>query len=150
MKRPLFLFSLFVLLPAVELAVLLQVGKLLGVWATVGLILLTGIVGSRLALREGLSVWMHLQRRLRVGQLPGHELLDGVIILVSGALLITPGIITDVAGFLGLVPVTRAVVRKLVKYLFVQRTNPSIRSFVDDTGPATWEGTPKERPSYVE
>ena len=150
MKRPLVLFSLFVLLPAAELAVLLQVGKILGVWATVGLILVTGIVGSRLALREGLTVWMHLQERLRVGQLPGRELLDGVIILVSGALLITPGIITDVAGFMGLFPVTRAVVRMVVKDVFVKRSRHSIRSVVNDAEPVAWEGTPKERPGYAE
>jgi UPF0716 protein FxsA len=106
------LILLFLLTPAVELGLLIQVDKLIGFWPTIGLIIVTGMAGSYLAKREGLSVWKNLNDRLNAGGLPGKELLDGVIILVAGALLITPGVLTDVFGFIGLIPFTRALVRK--------------------------------------
>jgi len=108
------LVILFLVTPAVELALLLKVGELIGSWETVGIIVLTGVAGSYLAKREGLSAWQRLNRSLAKGGLPGKELLDGVIILVAGALLITPGILTDVVGFMGLLPPTRALIRKII------------------------------------
>lgn len=112
------LILLFLLTPAVELALLIQVDQLIGFWATVALIIVTGIVGSHLARREGLSTWRRLNDRLQTGDLPGTELADGIIILVSGALLITPGILTDVIGFLGLIPFTRTWVRRMLMRWF--------------------------------
>lgn len=108
------LILLFLLTPAVELGLLIQVDKLIGFWPTVGLILATGVAGSYLARREGVSTWRRLNERLRAGDLPGTELVDGVIILVAGALLITPGVLTDFLGFLGLLPPTRAFIRRLL------------------------------------
>ncbi|MFQ5569032.1 MAG: FxsA family protein [Rhodothermales bacterium] len=108
------LIALFLLVPVIELALLVQVDKLIGFWPTLGLIIITGLLGSFLARREGLSVWKRFNQRLATGGLPGKELLDGVIILMAGALLITPGVLTDVVGFLGLIPVTRAAIRKIV------------------------------------
>jgi UPF0716 protein FxsA len=112
------LILLFLLTPAVELALLIQVDQVIGFWPTVGLIVVTGIVGSHLARREGLSTWQRLNRRLQSGDLPGTELADGILILVAGALLITPGILTDVFGFLGLVPFSRAYLRRFVMRWF--------------------------------
>lgn len=110
------LVLLFLLTPAVELALLIQVDSVIGFWPTVGLIVATGVVGSYLARREGLTTWRALNRRLQSGELPGRELVDGVIILVAGALLVTPGVLTDGIGFIGLLPPTRALVRRyLVK-----------------------------------
>ena len=108
------LVILFLVTPAVELALLLKVGQLIGHWETVGIIVLTGLAGSYLAKREGLSAWQRLNQSLSKGGLPGKELVDGVIILVAGALLITPGVLTDVVGFMGLIPPTRALIRKLI------------------------------------
>lgn len=108
------LILLFLLTPAIELGLLIQVDALIGFWPTVGLIVATGIAGSYLARREGLSTWRRLNERLRTGDLPGKELVDGVIILVAGALLVTPGVLTDVLGFLGLIPPTRAWVRRIL------------------------------------
>ncbi len=108
------LVVLFLITPAVELALLLKVGQLIGFWETVAIIVLTGIAGSYLAKREGLSAWKRLNQSLSNGGLPGKELLEGVIILVAGALLITPGVLTDVIGFMGLIPPTRALIRKLI------------------------------------
>ena len=115
------LILLFLLTPAVELALLIQVDQLIGFWATIGLIIVTGIVGSHLARREGLSTWRRLNNRLQSGDLPGTELADGIIILVAGALLITPGILTDVIGFLGLIPFTRKYLRRFVMRWFQRK-----------------------------
>lgn len=108
------LLALFLITPAIELALLIQVGDLIGFWPTVGLIFFTGVVGSYLARREGLSAWRRFQQQLHAGGLPGKELLDGVIVLIAGALLITPGVLTDVVGLAGLLPPTRALIRKQV------------------------------------
>lgn len=108
------LILLFLLTPAVELGLLIQVDQLIGFWPTIGLIIATGIVGSYLARREGLSTWKRLNQRLQAGELPGTELANGVIILVAGALLVTPGVLTDVIGFLGLIPPTRALIRRFL------------------------------------
>lgn len=107
------LLALFLIMPVVELALLVQVDNLIGFWPTIGLIVATGILGSYMARREGMSVWKRFNARLGQGGLPGQELLDGVIILIAGALLITPGVLTDVFGFLGLFPATRRFIRKI-------------------------------------
>lgn len=108
------LFLLFVIMPIVELALLLRIGQLLGFWPTIGLIVVTGIVGSFLAKTEGISAWRRLQQKLFSGGIPGKELLDGAIILICGALLVTPGVLTDVIGLAGLFPPSRAIIRRLI------------------------------------
>ncbi len=105
------LLALFLITPVVELALLIQLGDWIGFWPTIAIIVVTGVAGTFLAKKEGLSVWRRFNERLQKGDLPGRELLDGVIILVAGALLITPGVLTDVVGFIGLIPPTRRIVR---------------------------------------
>jgi UPF0716 protein FxsA len=112
------LLLLFLLTPAIELGLLIQVSELIGFELTIGLIIVTGIAGSYLARREGLNTWRRLNERLNAGDLPGKELIDGVIILMAGALLVTPGVLTDVVGFLGLLPPTRALIRRFVMRRF--------------------------------
>ena len=165
------LLLLFLLTPAVELALLIQVDKLIGFGPTIGLIIATGIAGSYLARREGLNTWERLNKRLQSGDLPGKELVDGVIILVAGALLVTPGVFTDVVGFIGLLPPTRALVRKALMRRFqskMQRgsmqvqfgifggsapgpngdTNaPSSSPDLEDTGDG-WKGTGRRVPRH--
>ncbi len=158
------LLALFLILPVIELALLIQVDKVIGFWPTIGLILVTGLVGSMLARHEGLSVWRRLNQRLAERGLPGEELLDGVIILVAGALLITPGVLTDVLGFLGLIPFTRVVIRKIVMKRIeraVQRGNISVVGFQGGFGMAShseqdgteapgWQGTRQDLPGYTD
>ena len=112
------LFALFVIVPVLDLIVLVWAGERMGFWPTVALILLTAAVGSWLAKREGLSAWQKVQRKLATGGLPGPELVDGLVILVAGALLLTPGFLTDLVGLLGLIPVTRAMLRKAITSRF--------------------------------
>ncbi len=105
------LLLLFIVLPIVELAVIIQVGHAIGVLNTIALLLLVSFIGSWLVKREGLAVWRRFQDQVHRGQVPGKEIADGVMILLAGALLVSPGFVTDVFGVLLLLPPVRAVVR---------------------------------------
>jgi len=112
------LFILFVVVPAVEIYLLIQLGQLIGGLQTLGIVLATGLLGSYLAKSQGLAVWNKLSTKLGSGQMPGTELVDGAIILISGTLLITPGVLTDVVGLLGLLPFTRGLFRSVLSAFF--------------------------------
>ena len=101
------LLVLFTTVPLVELALLLWIGGRIGVLPTVALILVTGALGAALARHQGLATWARFQGALAAGRLPGRELLEGLLILIAAALLLTPGVLTDAAGFLFLVPPAR-------------------------------------------
>jgi UPF0716 protein FxsA len=112
------LLLLFVALPAAELALLIEIGRRIGTAPTLLLIVVTGIVGASLARRQGLGVLREVQSETAAGRLPAGSLVDGVIILIAAALLVTPGVLTDAAGFLCLVPAFRqAVKRELLRRL---------------------------------
>ena len=102
------LFLLMIVLPFVELSLLLSVGERIGVGWTLVSVIFTGIVGAQLARREGLRTLLALQKEVQTGAMPGRLLVGGAVIFASGILLMTPGILTDFMGFLGLVPWTRA------------------------------------------
>lgn len=109
------LILLFVLLPLVELVLLLQIGARIGAWPTVALVVTTGILGAALARSQGMRVVSAFQRRLGQGELPGRELMDGLAVLVGGAFLLTPGVLTDLFGFSLLIPFTRDIIRRRVE-----------------------------------
>lgn len=115
------LLLLFTLVPVVELVLLVWLGQHVGFWPTVALVISTALFGSFLAHREGLAALARFRARLASGTMPGTELTDGLIILVAGALLLTPGILTDVVGFLGLLPPSRALVRSALTKRFSGR-----------------------------
>ncbi|MFQ6090741.1 MAG: FxsA family protein [Candidatus Bipolaricaulia bacterium] len=117
------LLAVFVAVPLVELYLLLLVGRVIGAFWTVLIVVLTGVLGGFLAKREGLAVLRRVRERLDGGELPGDELLDGAIILISGALLITPGMVTDLLGLLGLLPLTR----RWFKQMATRRFRRSVR-----------------------
>ena len=98
---------IFVGIPLVELFLLGWVSDAIGFLPTVGLVVLTGIVGSNLTRHQGRRTLARVQEQLRQGQLPTNEMVEGVMILVAGALLITPGVLTDGVGFLLLIPAVR-------------------------------------------
>ncbi len=112
------LLVLFILVPAVELLLLIELGGLIGPLLTVGIIVVTGVAGASLARWQGLSVLRQVQRDMAGGQLPAGALVDGVIILIAGALLMTPGFLTDIVGFLALVPGVRRVVKRALRARF--------------------------------
>ena len=108
------LLLLFILVPAVELAVLIEIGKRIGTLTTLALIVVTGILGAALARRQGLGVLRAARAEAAAGRLPAASLVDGVIILLAGAVLITPGVLTDIFGFLCLIPISRGWIKTLV------------------------------------
>ena len=109
---------LFIGLPALELYVLVQLGKALGVLETVAAVLLTGMAGAALARHQGARAVRRLQEGVAAGRLPGKEALDGALILAAALLMITPGVITDAMGLLLLIPPARALAGKgLAAYL---------------------------------
>jgi UPF0716 protein FxsA len=109
------LVVLFIIVPAIELWGLISIGKIIGGWNTVALVILTGFVGAWLAKQQGLQVLRLLQVQLSRGEMPTDALIDGAMVLVGGVLLLTPGFFTDLAGFLLLIPYTRMILRHLVK-----------------------------------
>ena len=105
------LFLLFVVVPLIELALLIQIGQLVGTLPTVALVVFTGMLGAYLARRQGLGVLAKVRSESAEGRLPAGQLVDGMLILIAGAVLMTPGVLTDLLGFFFLVPAGRALVK---------------------------------------
>jgi UPF0716 protein FxsA len=113
------LLLLFIGLPILEIYLIIHIGHLLGAFNTIALIIITAILGITLLRTQGLQMVMRAQHTLQQGELPTMELMEGVILLVSGALLLTPGFFTDTLGFLGLIPLTRQLlIAKLSRQIF--------------------------------
>jgi UPF0716 protein FxsA len=113
-----YIFLLLVIVPAAEISILLLSGKTIGIWPTILLIILTGFLGAYLAKQQGLETIRRTQDQLSRGMMPGDVILDGVSILIGGTLLLTPGFISDILGFLLLAPPTRKVFKALMLKLF--------------------------------
>lgn len=109
------LLALFVLLPALELVLLIGIGRRIGLLATLVLIVATGLVGAALVRRQGLGVLERLRSETRAGNLPADPLIDGAFLVVAGALLVTPGVLTDAFGFALLVPRFRLLLRAALR-----------------------------------
>ena len=110
------LFILFIAIPLVEIWGILTVGSWIGGWSTIAIIILTALAGSALLKREGVQTLMRARCKLDSGQAPVHEILEGVLLAIAGALLLTPGFFTDLVGIFLLVPLGRSlVIRQLSK-----------------------------------
>lgn len=107
-----YLVLLFTVLPAVELMLLIEIGSNIGAGNTVLVIILTGVLGAYLARLQGFRILQEIQNELNHGIMPNAQLLDGLMILVGGIVLLTPGFITDTLGFLLLIPWTRTLLKK--------------------------------------
>ena len=110
---PLLLVVLFIVIPIAELALIIQVGQAIGVWWTIALLIADSVLGSLLMRSQGRAVWRRFNAVLRSGRAPAREVADGVLVIFGGALLLTPGFITDVFGVLFLLPPTRALIRRV-------------------------------------
>lgn len=106
------LLLLFLIVPVAEVWLLVTLGERMGFGATLALVVGSAVLGSWLARREGVAAWRRVQARLAEGALPGPEVVDGLVVLISATLLIAPGFLTDAAGLLGLFPPTRALARR--------------------------------------
>tara|TARA_B110000503_G_C7130775_1_gene406723 strand:+ start:1528 stop:2034 length:507 start_codon:yes stop_codon:yes gene_type:complete len=102
-----FVFALFIVIPIIEMVVLIQVGQQIGVLWTIALVLLTAFIGINLLRYQGLATLSRATWRMQSGQIPAKEMLEGILLAVGGALLLTPGFVTDTLGFLLLVPFSR-------------------------------------------
>ncbi len=108
------LVLLFIVAPIIELFVIIQVGGAIGVLPTIGLLVADSILGSMLMRSQGRAAWRSFQAATAAGQVPAREVLDGGLVIFGGALLLTPGFVTDVLGLALLLPPTRAIVRRML------------------------------------
>ncbi|PHR23803.1 MAG: membrane protein FxsA [Hoeflea sp.] len=116
---------LLLVVPLAEIAAFVVIGGQIGVWATLGMVLLTAIIGSFLLRWQGVGLFNRINTEIRGNRVPGRELVHGVMILVAGVLLLTPGFVTDSLGFLLFVPAIRDLVWRSVKDRIVVQTMPS-------------------------
>ncbi|RFA35003.1 membrane protein FxsA [Virgibacillus dokdonensis] len=120
-----FLLIAFIL-SALEIGVFIWIGGWIGPWWVVGLVLLTGGVGFYLAKQQGIETWNRAQVSMQRGEAPTSYIIDGICILIGAVLLVTPGFISDIVGFLLVIPMTRKLfnqrIEKFIKYLFNKRT----------------------------
>lgn len=106
---------LITVLPVVELALLIELGKRIGTWWTIGIVIGTGILGGLLLASQGYGVFTRAKQEINEGQIPKNQIIDGLLIVIGAVLLITPGILTDTAGLILLFPLTRVPIRNAAK-----------------------------------
>jgi UPF0716 protein FxsA len=124
------LLLLFILMPIAEIALLLQVGDMIGGWNTVGLIIVTAFVGAYLVRQEGLSTLQKAQQKMANNEVPGKEMMEGLMLVIAGVLLVTPGFITDIIGFLFVLPFSRQLMAgQLAKQMTVRAVQGGNQSF---------------------
>ncbi len=114
------LFILFLTIPLIEIAILLEIGKMFGVSYTIILVVGTAALGAGLFRHQGLSTLAKVQTNMNQGNLPATELIEGLMLLIAGALLLTPGFFTDVFGFLVLIPPLRKHIAQSLLTNFIQ------------------------------
>lgn len=120
-----FLFLAFIAVPMLEMWILIEVGRVIGGLPTIGLVALTAIIGASMLKRQGLATLTRAQQRMESGQVPATELIEGLLLAVGGALLLTPGFVTDVIGFCCLIPATRqALAQVVIRRGIVQQASP--------------------------
>jgi UPF0716 protein FxsA len=122
----------FILVPLIEIYILIEVGTVIGTWPTIGLVILTGVVGAYLARVQGLKTMLRIRESMDQGAMPTEDLFDAALILVAGVTLLTPGLLTDAAGVLLLIPATRAVVKGWVRVMiqkWIARNQMNIRYY---------------------
>ena len=109
------LFLAFTIIPVVEIYLLIQIGSAFGVFTSIALVIFTGFLGAFLARIQGMQTLFRIQESLREGRMPSAELLDALLIGVAGLVLLTPGFLTDTAGFVLLIPSTRNAIKSWLR-----------------------------------
>ena len=117
-------FLMFIIaMPVVEIIVLLLSGNLIGFWPTLFLIVAKGLIGAYLAKRQGMETWKKAQEQIRYGMMPGNEIIDGICIFIGAALLLSPGLISDIMGLILVFPPTRNLLKPIVIRFIMNRMN---------------------------
>jgi len=137
----LWVLLLLVVAPLVELYVIIQVADVIGGWQTIALLVVEGMIGAWLLKRQGLSVLGRVSEAVEAGRVPGKELVDGFLILLAGTLMLAPGFITDVIGYLLLIPPTRALVRIPLTKRFENGTHGRLFTTMGSGGRGRFIGT---------
>jgi UPF0716 protein FxsA len=114
-------FVLLLVVPVLEIAVIVAVGRIIGGWQTLLLLVLESLLGAWLVRREGARAWSALTTALNTGRMPSRELADAALVLVGGTLLLTPGFVTDVVGFFLILPMTRPLARGVLEKVVARR-----------------------------
>jgi UPF0716 protein FxsA len=114
-------FLALLVVPICEIAVIVAVGRVIGGWQTIALLLVESALGAYLVKREGRRSWQALQTALNTGKMPGRELADAALVLIGGTLLLTPGFLTDLVGFFFILPLTRPITRRWLQGVVERR-----------------------------
>ncbi len=117
------LLAVFIVIPLIELVILIKVGSYIGLWPTILIVVLTGIVGASLARYQGFIIINKIRSDVSSGRVPARELIDGLLVLIGGIVLLTPGFITDICGFFLLIPFTRNLIKGCVRSHFERMVN---------------------------
>jgi len=117
------LLAVFIVIPLIELIILIKVGSYIGLWPTILIVVLTGIVGASLARYQGFIIINKIRSDVSSGRVPARELIDGLLVLIGGIVLLTPGFITDICGFFLLIPFTRNLIKGFVRSQFERMVN---------------------------
>jgi UPF0716 protein FxsA len=133
------LFILFIIVPIAEIYVIIQVGQAIGALWTVLILIADSIIGAKLLSWQGRRGWLRFQEAIGEGRVPHREVMDGVLIILGGAFLLTPGFITDVFGLVLLIPPSRAAVRRVLTRLIILRRFRFARVI-------TWSGNGRAAP----
>ncbi|MBM37208.1 MAG: hypothetical protein CL460_08565 [Acidimicrobiaceae bacterium] len=134
------LLVLFIVVPILELIFIIQVGQAVGVWNTVSLLILDSLVGAWLVKHQGLGLLRRSRERLQNGEMPSDEIFSGIVILFAGALMLTPGFLTDAVGLVMLIPPIRVGVLAAIRRRFRSRITTTSTTL----NPPSWD---QERPS---
>jgi UPF0716 protein FxsA len=135
------LLAAFIGIPIAEIAVFIHVGERIGLWPTLGTVIVTAIVGTWLLRRQGLATLFRLQEEMNAGRVPLREMFDGACLLFAGALLLTPGFITDAMGFLLFLPPVRGLVMAVLAALFVNRGTIHVHTAGGFSSEPNWDQT---------
>ncbi|CAH0992399.1 hypothetical protein SIN8267_02519 [Sinobacterium norvegicum] len=147
------LFLMFIVVPVIEMFLLIKVGGIIGALPTIGLVLLTAVIGSWLLRKEGISTLARANHKMQSGQLPAKEMAEGIAIAVGGALLLTPGFVTDFIGFSCLIPgIRRPIMAMMMKRMVAAGGTVYMQgqsqSFNHQTGPFDANASPLDRDDH--
>jgi len=117
------LFALFIIIPIIEITVLMQVGELIGAWPTIAIVIISAWLGAKYVRQQGLATLQSVQTKMVQGEMPSSEIVTGLMLLVAGVLLVTPGFVTDVFGLSLLLPKVRQALANTVQQHI--KTNPT-------------------------
>lgn len=143
-----FILLLFIAIPLIEMLVLFEVSDMIGGLNTVAMVVLTAVIGVQILKRQGLSTLLRANQRLETGELPAKEIVEGMLLACAGALLLTPGFITDTLGFIFLTgPLRRPLARRIIRAGVVRSVGGGGSTFTFFSyGSSTARGARQERP----